>query len=173
MEILLQPQHRLVRAGADVPIGKDIGDIPLVPESGGTLPATINGQVTTSTGTAATSVDVQLSALQSVSGTGFGPLLVTIPLFTNSTPNLATQSGACPANTECASYNLIVPASNPQAGIFSSSPRTSYTQPAGGSVLYSVEAQAFVPMSGGLSDCSPSDQIIQNITVSAGNTQPI
>lgn len=155
-----------------VPVGKDMGDIPLVPESGVTLPATISGQVTTSTGSAATSADIQLSAFQSVDAGG--TLLVTIPLFTDSTPNVATQSDiTCPANTDCTSYKLNVPASNPQVGTFSSASPTSYTPPAGGSVLYSVEARAFVPMSGGLSNCSPSDQTISGITVSAGNTTTI
>jgi hypothetical protein len=151
-----------------VPPGRDMGDIPLVPETGGTLPATISGRVTTTTaGSAPTSADVQLSALQSVPvGT---PLLATIPLFANSTPNVATQSGiTCPSGTDCADYTLIVPASNPQAGVFRVSPPTSYTAPAGGSVVYSVEARAFVPMSGSQSSCSPSDKIVPNINVAAG-----
>jgi len=153
-----------------VPLGRDMGDIPLVPESNGALPATISGQVTTSTGSVATSADIQLSALQSIS-VGSSTLLVTIPLFANSTPNVATQSGACPPGTDCANFTLNVPAGNPQAGVFRISPPTSYTTQAGGN--YSVEAQAFIPMSGGLQDCSPSDQTVQNIIVASGVTTTV
>jgi hypothetical protein len=32
-----------------------------------------------------------------------------------------------------------------------------YTAPASGDVLFSVDAQAFVPMSGGTKDCVPSE----------------
>jgi hypothetical protein len=34
--------------------------------------------------------------------------------------------------------------------------------------VYSVEAQAFVPMSGNQSSCIPSDKIVSNINVAAG-----
>jgi hypothetical protein len=40
--------------------------------------------------------------------------------------------------------------------VFSSSGVT-YTAPASGDVLFTVDAQAFVPMSGGTKDCMPSE----------------
>jgi len=153
-----------------VGLGTAMGDIPLVPEptTVGTTtttssPATISGQVTTAAaGGAPAAADINLSALQSVGGGS--PLLVTVPLFLGSTPNVATEStsggGTCPAGTNCANYTLLVPASNPQAGTFSASPPTSYAAPATGSVIYWVNARAFVPMSAssnpGSPNCSPS-----------------
>jgi hypothetical protein len=153
-----------------VPLGRDMGDIPLVPEPGNALPAEIAGQVTTSTGSAATSADIQLSALQSVTA-GNITVLVTIPLLAGSTPAIATQSLGCTPDNDCAGFTLNVPAGNPQAGVFSVSPPTSYTTQAGG--IYSVEAQAFIPSSGGLQDCSPSDQTVPNVIVASGATSTL
>jgi hypothetical protein len=155
-----------------VPTGTNMGDIPLVPETAGTQAAGIGGQITTSTGSVATQVDISLSALQAVGGTN--PLIVTIPLFAGSTPNVTTD--ACTSVTDCVGYTLFVPASNPQVGTFSATPPTSYTPPATGAVLYWVNARAFVPSSDPVTkDCSPSslptkfDSTTQ-ITVSAGAT---
>jgi hypothetical protein len=164
-----------------VSTGTAIGNIPLVPEpiTVGTTtttssPATIEGQITTTTSATmgqATSADVNLSALQSVVVPGSStPMLVTVPVLlrTPSTSNVATaitpsvqfpgSASSCPSGTDCNNYLLMVPASNPQAGVFSSSPPTSYTAPAGSPVIYWVNAQAFTPMTGGTADCSPSSQ---------------
>jgi len=132
-----------------VPLGTNMGDIPLVPEVGGSTPAQINGQITS----ALNSVDISLSALQAVGGGN--PLIVTIPLFEGSTPNTTTAAGACPAGTVCANYTLNVPASNPQVGTFSVTPPTAYTAPAPAPVHYWVNAQAFVPSPGSGGDCTP------------------
>jgi hypothetical protein len=153
-----------------VPLGRDMGDIPLVPEPGNALPAKIAGQVTTSTGSAATSADIEMSALQSVTVDSI-TVRVVIPLFAGSTPTFATQSLGCTPNNDCAAFTLNVPAGNPQAGVFNVSAPTSYTTQAGGN--YSVEAQAFIPMSGGLQDCSPSDQIVPNVIVASGATSTL
>jgi hypothetical protein len=71
------------------------------------------------------------------------------------------DSSACtagaPANANCAQYTLVVPASNPQVGIFSGG-IVSFQPPASGNVFYGVRAEAFVPLSGGTSACSPSMQ---------------
>jgi hypothetical protein len=107
-----------------VPLGTNMGDIPLLPETGGTRPAGISGLITTSTGTRATPVDISLSALQAVGGTN--PLIVTIPLFAGSTPNVTTATAVtCPGGTACVNYTLWVPASNPQVGTFSATSPTS------------------------------------------------
>jgi hypothetical protein len=145
-----------------VPLGTNIGDIPLVPEGGGTTPAQITGVITSDP----KPVDISLSALQLVPTTGgLKPLIVTIPLFAGSTPNVATKTGGV-------DYTLFVPASNPQLGTFPVSSLTPKIAPAG--VFYWVNAQAFVPGSGSTPDCTFSSLPLEfdetsRITVSAGN----
>ena len=156
----------------NIPNGTNLGAIPLQPETGATAPATLQGFVTATTGTAAASVDVSVSALQQVSfGTPAVMRQVTIPLEsiqatgTNSavastglislTGNTTCPTGA-PANTNCAQYTLVVPASNPSVGVFSSSGFT-YSTPAAAPVPFTVDARAAVPSSGGTADCSPSE----------------
>ncbi|MGH9862956.1 MAG: DUF4382 domain-containing protein [Candidatus Acidiferrales bacterium] len=157
----------------------NLGDIPLVPEPGpDTSPGTITGQVTTQdTGGVATGSDIALSALQSATPTGGSARLVTIPTFGASTPNVVTApDAACPANTDCITYTLIVPASNPNVGTFSAGSVT-YTSPAGPPVAYSVNGRAFVPGSGGTANCTPPSVTVNklsdgttDLTVSAGTT---
>ena len=87
-------------------------------------------------------------------------LLVTVPLAAQSasTATLMTAPGvSCPANTDCVSYTLSVPAANPSVGAFSSSGNQSPALPAAGAVNYTLDAGAFVPGSAGQADCSPSD----------------
>jgi len=154
-----------------VPAGTNMGDVSLVAQGSGTAPAEISGQITTSTGGAATSADVTLSALQAVGGGN--PLIVTIPLFTGSTPNVTTET--CTGTTGCANYTLYVPAANPRVGTFSVTPPTSYSPPASGTVYYWVNARAFIPGSDPVTeDCSPSTyppsfDSSTRITVSAGS----
>lgn len=159
-----------------VPTGSAMGNIPLVPEPAivgsattTSSPATIEGQVTTTSGSP-TSADVNLSALQSVLAPGStSPTLVTVPVLASAPtpPNVATAGkpsvqftgsvNSCPSGTDCENFQLMVPASNAEAGVFSSSPPTSYTAPRGAPVIYWVNAQAFNPSSGD-PDCSPSSQ---------------
>lgn len=162
-----------------VPTGSAMGNIPLAPEPASvrsatttSSPATIEGQITTSANAGSpTSADVNLSALQSVLAAGSStPVFVTVPVLASAPtpPNVATagapsvqfagSSSSCPAGTDCENYQLLVPASNPEAGVFSSSPPTSYTAPAAAPVIYWVNAQAFTPSSGGVPDCSPPSQ---------------
>ncbi len=155
-----------------VPNGTNLGAIPLQPETGATAPATLQGFVTATTGTVAASVDVSVSALQQVS---FGaPAItrqVTIPLEAiqaTQTTSAVTSTGlislttnancptGAPANTNCAQYTLVVPASNPSVGVFSSS-GFSFSTPAAAPVLFTVDARAAIPSSGGAPDCSPSE----------------
>jgi hypothetical protein len=105
------------------------------------------------------------SALQTVSLSGGGTRSVTIPLLPGSTSNVAVESALpCPATGSpmgafCAQYTLVVPASNPNVGSFSAG-KIAFSPPASGSVLYSVEADATKPMSGGATICSmPSYQL--------------
>ena len=152
--------------------GTAMGTIPLVPEGGSnTAPGAIEGLVTTADG-GATSADIALSALQIATPPGGAPVPVTIPLFGESTPTIATERGtSCPARTECAIYLLNVPASNPLVGTFSAS-GTPYAPPASGSAAYSVNAQAFIPSSAGTPNCTPSSLLTEPVTVSAGTLTP-
>lgn len=133
-----------------VPVGMAMGNIPLVPEIG-LLSATVAGQITTINSVGiATAVDLNVSALQPA-----GPLLVTVPAFGNSTPNVTSENGGVP-------YTLVLPASNPLVGTFSVSPATAYAPPLAGPAVYQVNARAFVPMNFSLNlnpgspDCNPS-----------------
>jgi len=63
----------------------------------------------------------------------------------------------CPVNTDCATYTLGIPASNPSIGTFNTTGVQQPAAPMGGAVNYTLDAQAFVPGGGGQADCSPSD----------------
>src|SRR5229473_8268586 len=143
---------------AGVQPGNALGTVPLVAQAGANQsPASITGQVTSSTGSAPIAVDISVSALQSAAVNSV-TLLVTIPLAVQSAAaaNLTTApAGSCPANTDCVSYTLSVPAANPSVGSFSTSGTQNPAAPAGGPVNYTVDARAFVP--GGPPDCTPSD----------------
>ena len=104
--------------------GNMLGNVPVIAAQ---LPASITGTVTTSTGSAATSADLSLSALQSITVNSTS-VLVTIPLAAQSlaTATVSTAPGAgCFVNTDCADYTLSVPASNPSVGAAASSSSTS------------------------------------------------
>ena len=166
----------------NVPNGSNLGTIPLVAETGATGPAMLQGFVTASTASAGASVDVSLAALQTVS-TSSGSRQLTIPLqtiaATNTNPeidstgliSISTNTNCptgSPANANCESYTLVVPGSNPSVGIFSSSGFT-YAPPASSDVLFTVDAAAAVPDSGGIANCTPSEMT----TSSDINNQPL
>lgn len=153
-----------------IPGGTNLGAIPVIPETGAPSgPATFQGFVTATTGTAAASTDVLVSAIQVVPLGGGSTLPVTIPAEATSTSasvaNLSVDSAtncppAPPANANCAEYALIEPASNPSVSIFSSGKLSAYSTPVSGDVLYSIRANAFVPLSGGTSDCMPGSNTV-------------
>lgn len=148
--------------------GNGLGHVPLTAAG---APASITGQITTSTGSAGTAADLQLSALQPITENS-AAVMITTPLAQQSdaTATLTTASGAsCPANTDCVSYTLAVPASNPSVGAFSSSGNQTPAPPASGAVNYTVDAVAFAPGSGSTLDCSPSDLQASPLAVTAGN----
>jgi len=141
-----------------VPSGTAMGNIPLIAETKAT-PAKITGQITTTTGSAATQADISLSALQLASST-----LVTIPPLGLSTPNVTTQAGGgCPENTDCAGYTLVVPATNPSFASFPVNSLQDYSVPPapGPAIGYSVNAQA--------AECS-SPSLTETVTVQPGGT---
>lgn len=151
--------------------GNSLGHVPLTTAG---APASITGQITTTTGSAPTAADLQLSALQPITENS-STVMITTPLAQQSaaTATLTTATDAsCPANTDCASYTLAVPASNPSVGAFSSSGNQTPAPPASGAVNYTVDAVAFVPGSGSTLDCSPSDLQTSPLAVTAGNSFP-
>ena len=140
--------------------GSALGTLPLTVQAGAVKsPASITGQITTSTGSAGTAADLSLSALQPIS-VNSSTVLVTIPLAAQSaaTASLTTAAAAsCPAKTDCVSYTLSVPSANPSVGTFSASLTQTPAAPATGPVGYTLDAVAFVPGGSGALDCTPSD----------------
>jgi len=165
----------------NVPNGTNLGAIPLIAEVGASAPAVFQGFVTATNGAAAGTIDTSISSLQSVPTGPTTTLQVTIPLqtipATSTTPevdstglvsvsgNTSCPTGA-PANANCGQYTLVVPASNPSVAIFSSSGFT-YSTPATGDVLFTVDARAAVPLSGGTPDCTPSEQMVAKDSTAA------
>ena len=154
----------------DVPLGTGVtnmGDIPLTPEPGTSLPATISGSVSTSGASQldATESDVVLTALQPVSA---GALLVTVPLFNSTSSSATVDTGDTVAPSSCgygcANFSLEVPASTPRVGTYSAAPPISYV-PTPGAIVYAVSAQAFKD---DLANCSDSNQIFPGIVVQPG-----
>src|SRR2546429_101376 len=136
-----------------VKAGDSLGTVPLTTAG---LPASINGQITTSTGSTGTAADLSISAVQSIGNSMF----ITVPLAQQSaaTATLTTAAGAsCPPSTDCVSYTLSVPAANPSIGTFNSGGNQTPATPASGEVDYTVGASAFVPGLAGQQDCSPSN----------------
>jgi hypothetical protein len=156
-----------------VSTGSALSTVKLYPQLTPSAPVTLQGSVTTqvtASPAVATAADVELSALEQVSST----LTVTIPLLPNATQNSATlalhtaSGGSCASNLDCASYTIQLPATAAYIGVFT----------AGGSALsasaltpsYMVDALAFVPSSGGTSDCSPAEMKPAAISPVAGTT---
>jgi hypothetical protein len=132
---------------------------------------TLQGTVTSQNGAtpaAATSIDVQVSALESVSTS----LIVTVPQlpnFAGATLALTTESSSsCAAGKDCVTYTMPLPASAPYVGAFAAG-GTTLTQ----SVLpaaYTMDGIAFVPSSGGTTDCSPGELQATPVAPVAGST---
>ena len=167
----------------NVPNGQSLGMIPLTAETGASGPAILQGFATATTGTAPAQVDVAFAALQGVSLGGGVTRQLSIPLETtqatasaasqpSTSPLSLTSTTTCPvgspANANCAQYTLVVPASNPVVGTFAAS-GFSFAGPATGDVLFSVDAIATRPGSGGASICTQPEQM----TAKDGNGQPL
>jgi hypothetical protein len=158
----------------------------------GTAPAVLQGFVTATSSSGGAFADISLSALQSISftsgmtvtrqlniplqsiaATPTSPAVTSTGLVSIST-NTSCPVGS-PTNANCSAYTLVVPGSNPSVGVFSSS-GFSYAAPALGSVFFTVDAIAALPMSGGAADCSPSEMTTskdlnnQPLQVTPGNT---
>lgn len=179
-------------AVVNVANGSNLGAIPLVAETGATGPAILQGFVTATTATGGATVDVSLAALQTISLSGNVTRQLSVPLqntnatamgpAVNSTGLVSiTGSNSCPTGSpvgaNCVQYTLVVPASNPSVGVFASSGLT-FSAPTSGDVLFTVDAQAAVPMRGGKPDCMPPEIMTSNdastppqpLKVNAGTT---
>ena len=170
-------------AALNVPNGSNLGTIPLVAEIGATGPAVLQGFVTAKTATGGATADVSLAALQRITLSGGGTRQLNIPLqnapataLTPAVPSTGLisisdstncQTGS-PTGANCAKYTLVVPASNPSVGAFLAG-GFNFSAPAGGDVLFTVDAQAAVPLSGGAPDCAPSEMM----TSTDMNNQPL
>jgi hypothetical protein len=165
-------------AVVNVPNGTNLSVIPLVAETGAAGPAILQGFVTAKTGTAGATADVTVAALQTINISASATRQLTIPLqntqATALTPAVIStglisvaDSAPCPMGSpvgaNCAQYTLVVPASNPSVGVLVAGSVT-YSAPASGDVLFSVDANAFIPMTapanGGKTDCTPSEIVI-------------
>jgi Domain of unknown function (DUF4382) len=173
-----------------VPAGTAIGTLPIVAEPGTPPggPGILQGIVTAVNGTTGANVDVSLAALEPISVSGGGNIQIVAPLLStsqqSSSDTVAVQSatpcqGNTPAGAFCAQYTMVVPASNPSVGAFVSGTTTKFAAPATGDALYSVQAQASQPMSGGIAMCSPAihttalDNTGQPLKVTAGATSSV
>jgi hypothetical protein len=157
-----------------VSVGSTTGAVNLYALASATLSsARLNGAVTSqNSSNAGTVVDVELSVLETINTVTY-----TIPLAPTSTQNAATlsletaPSGGtlmCPVGTDCADYTLEVSAGAANVGAWST----------GGTTLtanvtlaaYQIDAAAFVPSSGGSSDCSPSEMTTPAVILTAGGS---
>ena len=157
-----------------VSVGSTTGNVNLFALSSASLSAsTLNGTVTSQNSSmAGTVADVDVSVLETLNSVTY-----TIPLAPTSTQNsatLAVETAApggglvCPAGTDCADYSLTVSSAAANVGAWSSS---------GTSIManltlatYKIDGLAFVPSSGGVADCTPSEQTTAGFTLAVGGT---
>ena len=153
--------------------GNALGNVQMIGISGtSAAPATVTGTVSSANASSlGTVIDASLSALQQVTSGGT-TLTFTIPVGVQSATLAVTTAKpascittTCPAYT--ADYSMTVPPANPTLGAFAAA-GTTYTAGASGAATYTVEAQAFVPQSGGTLDCTPSKITTASISVAAG-----
>ena len=152
-----------------VPTGSAMSVIKLHAQaSPATAAAIFNGLITSASTSGATSADVQVSVLSTLSS----GLTVTVPLIQNATQStavlaLSTQPGAtCPTGTDCAAYTLAVSALSPYSAAFAAGGVTLTAGPS--PAAYKVDALAFVPQSGGTADCTVSELQSVSLTPVAG-----
>jgi hypothetical protein len=158
-----------------VPMGTNLGNTPLAPEGlPPSAPATITGQVTTAMDSStATTGAVTISPLQDAAPQGGTLLHVTIPVFsatsqppvvmTTATPSPSTP--ACPANTDCFNFSLLIPGSNALVATYDSTAKsiTFPTLPPLGATNYNVNTWD--------ADCSTANDTTGSpIAVTSGGT---
>lgn len=139
--------------------GQTTGNVNLYVGTVGTAGAvTLSGSVTSqNSSNQGTVTDVQVSALETLNNVTY-----TIPLVQNTTQTAATlqvetaAGSSCTTGTDCAAYSLVLPAGGPYVGAYASSGITlAQSSPL---ATYIVDGVAFVPSSGGVADCNPTEQ---------------
>jgi len=155
-----------------VSVGSTTGTVNLFGMASASLSvSTLNGIVTSqNSSNAGTVADVELSVLETVNSQTY-----TVPLSPTSTQNSATisvetaaPSGTltCPTGTDCANYSLAVSSGAANVGAWSSSGTTLTANIT--LATYEMDGLALVPSSGGLPDCTPSEQTTAAFTLTAG-----
>src|SRR5215468_615742 len=162
---------------ASVITGVQPGDnLQNIPVTAAGAAASIQHLITTSTGSAATAADVEVSALQSITemiNSTPTNVQITTPLASQSaaTANFTTQAlGSCPAQTDCMNYTLAVPAAAPGVGAFTQTQTQKLTTPpVVGSATYTLDAQTFVPGAATQTgDCNPAEMQTSPVNVTSG-----
>lgn len=149
--------------------GQTTGNVNLYAATVGTQGGVaLAGSVTSqnsATPAAGTVADVQLSALETV-----GTATFTIPLLPTAqqpSATLAVETAAqasCPQGTDCVSYTMALPAGGPYVGAYSTSGVSlALSAPL---ATYVVDGWAYVPSSGGATDCTPPEQKTQAYALS-------
>lgn len=157
-----------------VSVGSTTGSVNLFALSSAALSSsTLNGTVTSqNSSNAGTVADSDLSVLETLNSVTY-----TIPLAPTSTQDsatLAVETAApgsgltCPNGTDCANYTLAVSSGAANVGAWSSSGTTITANIT--LATYKIDALAFVPSSGGVADCSPSEQTTAAFTMTAGGS---
>jgi len=133
--------------------GNSLGTVPLTPAG---MPASIVGQITTSSGSAGTAADLVTSALQSIGGS----VLATVPLAQQSasTATLTTAPRRrLPSQYRMRRLHSWRSRREPEHWRLQLRWYQNPAAPASGSVNYFIDANAFVPGSAGQSDCNSSN----------------
>lgn len=142
--------------------GQTTGNVNLyLSTAGGLGSATLAGTVTSqSTANAGTVADVQLSALETVGTATFTIPLIPTALQSSATLTVETVAqNSCPKGTNCTDYSMVGPAGGAYVGAYASSgPTLALSAPL---ASYVVDGIAFVPSSGGVLNCTPSEQKTQ------------
>ncbi len=145
-----------------VSVGSTVGTVNLflptvAPGVTATTAAQLNGVVTSqNSSNAGTVADIELSVLESVNGTVYTIPLPPTATQSSATMSVETESGAsCTVGTDCVSYSLTTPTGAPYLGAWTSTGITLTV--VGSSASYVIDGNAFVPSSGGTSDCNPTE----------------
>lgn len=153
--------------------GQTTGNVTLWPGTVGTQgAATFSGTVTSqNTANAGTIADIQLSALETDMASGPTFTIPLLPTSQQASATLAVETAAdssCSAGTDCVNYSMVLPAGGPYIGAYSPSAATlTLSSPL---AAYVIDGQAFVPSSGGIADCNPSELKSQSYALASNFT---
>jgi hypothetical protein len=156
--------------------GQSVGNVTLYIGTAGTQgAATLSGSVTSqNSANSGTVTDIQLSALETDSGSGTTYTIPLLPSAQQPSALLALETAAastCATATDCADYSMMLPAGGPYVGAYSTS-GANLTQ-SSPLATYVIDGLASVPSSGGTADCSPSEQKTQPYTLTSTFSIPV